>query len=155
MPVVVIRWHSVLSKNFLPARYVKLAAVHGAFDVSTTTLITPRFVVIVIVSKPDRGSPEAGGVPTFLISDGSGCGDGEALGSTSGSHSHAVGVAEPEAEGLALFFFPPVSAIRIQATATSTARTSTPPATAVRLRRRRAAVSARSVISRSSLARAA
>src|SRR5262245_61949319 len=61
MPVVVIRWQEVLSKKCLLARYVKLLAVHGAFAVSTATLITPRFVVIVIVSMPDLGSPAVGG----------------------------------------------------------------------------------------------
>src|SRR5947199_10877717 len=35
------RWHEIPLKKFLPARYVKLAAVHGAFLRSSWTTIFP------------------------------------------------------------------------------------------------------------------
>src|ERR1041384_3331206 len=144
MLVVVIRWQVELSKKCLPARYVKLAAVHGAFAVSTATLITPRFVVIVMVSMPDLGSPGAGGMPTFLISDGSGCGVGVALGSTRGSQAHADGLYGDDGPlGDAFFLPPPVVAATSQVTPAMTTTTSAPAATMAWTRRRRAARSAR------------
>jgi hypothetical protein len=63
---VVSRWHFVLSKNCLLARKLKLAAAHGTFDVSIAALITPWFVVIVMVWMPDFATPLVGGRPTSL-----------------------------------------------------------------------------------------
>src|SRR5262249_62111769 len=94
----------VLSKNFLPARYVKLSAAHGAWAVSTSILTMPWLVSIVITCVPERGSPLVGGVPTFLIVAGR-LGFGDALGSTSGVHLHEVGLADAEGLGAGGFFF--------------------------------------------------
>src|ERR1043165_782506 len=94
------RWHFEPSKNFLPARYVKLAAAHGALAVSTLILMVPTLVSMVMVWAPVRGSPVAGGVPTSFTSLGiSGAGDID--GSTSGSQVQLVGAAEADeaAEG--------------------------------------------------------
>src|SRR5437763_95353 len=66
MPDVVSRWHLVLSKNCLPARYVKLATVHGAPAWSSWASTTPRFVVIVMVDVPLFGILVVGGLPTSL-----------------------------------------------------------------------------------------
>src|SRR5215213_10105125 len=74
MPVVVSRWHLELSKNFLPARYAKLAAVHGAPVRSSSASITPWFVVIVISDVPVFGIFVVGGFPTSLIVSEVACG---------------------------------------------------------------------------------
>src|SRR5262249_14008376 len=104
----------VLSKNFLPARYVKLSAAHGAWAVSTSILTVPWLVSIVITCVPERGSPLVGGVPTFLIVAGR-LGFGDALGSTSGFHLHEVGLAD--ADGLAAgVFLSPVRASTVPTT---------------------------------------
>src|SRR4051812_18649625 len=74
MPDVVSRWHLVLLKNCLPARYAKLAAVHGAPAWSSSLSTTPRLVVIVIAEVPDLGMLVVGGVPTSLILSDAGTG---------------------------------------------------------------------------------
>src|SRR5881227_3580647 len=106
MPSVTSRWHGVLSKNFLLARYVKLAAVHGACAVSTWTSTVPTFSVSVIVWLPLRGSPDAGGVPTSLMLPGGGAAAaGDALGSAVGFHTHPVGEADDDGEAPAVLLF--------------------------------------------------
>src|SRR5437762_1651662 len=67
MPWVVSRWHLVLLKNCLPARYTKLSTVHAALDASRWASITPWLVVIVMVARPLVGMPVVGGVPTSLM----------------------------------------------------------------------------------------
>src|SRR5690349_13463648 len=60
-----MRWHLVLSQNFLLPRYSKLAVVQGTFDLSRVAVILPRLVSMVIVAVPVFGAV-AGGVPTSL-----------------------------------------------------------------------------------------
>src|SRR5688500_3136045 len=55
MPSVTRRWHLLLSKKFLLARCVKLAAVHGAAARSTFAVIGPRLVSRVSVWMPVFG----------------------------------------------------------------------------------------------------
>ena len=75
----------MLSKNFLPARYAKLPAVHGVFDRSISIWISPRLETIVMICLPLRGT-SAWGLPTSTMPDGVGSGEaaGDALGSMSG-----------------------------------------------------------------------
>src|SRR6266545_4511150 len=63
-PTVLSRWHALPSKNWWPARWVKLAAVHGVLARSIAISMTPRFVVMVIVAMPDLGTAEVGSTPT-------------------------------------------------------------------------------------------
>src|SRR4051812_36355184 len=60
-----MRWHLVLSQNFLLLRYSKLAVVQGTFDLSSVAVILPRLVSMVSVAVPVFGAV-AGGVPTSL-----------------------------------------------------------------------------------------
>src|SRR5690242_2014662 len=128
MPSVTSRWHGVLSKNFLPARYVKLAAVHGACAVSTCTSTVPTLSVSVIVWVPLRGSPDAGGVPTSLMLPGGGAAAGDALGSTFGFHTHPVGDADADGEepAVLLFFLSLPVSVTSSTTPTTTTRTAAP-----------------------------
>src|SRR5438874_2701186 len=143
MPWVVSRWHLVLLKNCLPARYMKLATVQGALAASSCASITPWFVVIVIVAVPDVAMPLVAGVPTFLRLG--------LLPPACGVHAHT-----PLATGLVFFLCenrcenPPL----IQTSPPPTSRTTrTAPMPPCSWRRRRAAA-ARRAIWRSILARA-
>src|SRR5258705_9238596 len=133
-----------------------LAPVHGVFDRSISTLITPWLVVNVSTWKPERGG-SVGGLPTSLMPAGS---EGVALGAALGSAGteliqvHEVGVAEaPAAVGVELP--PPVDATTIQTTAAITTTPATPAPMRACSRRLRRAASWRAAISRSSRARAA
>src|SRR5262245_8473452 len=66
MPPLTMRWHLLPSKNFWPARWAKLAAVHGVLAVSMVISTGRLLMVTVITAVPERGSPEVGGVPTAL-----------------------------------------------------------------------------------------
>jgi hypothetical protein len=66
MPLVTSRWHVVLSKNFWLARYVKLAAEHGAFVTSSLIVIVPWLVAIVMSRVPESGRFFVDGVPVFF-----------------------------------------------------------------------------------------
>src|SRR5438477_12910306 len=66
MLAVVSRWHLVLLKNCLPARYVKLATVRAAPARSSGASIVPWFVVMVMVDVPVLGILVVGGLPTSL-----------------------------------------------------------------------------------------
>src|SRR3954454_12474618 len=125
-----------LSKNFLPARNVKLSAAHGACAVSTSILIVPWLVSMVMTCVPERGSPLVGGVPTFLIVGGR-LGFGDALGSTSGFHLHEVGLADADGLAAGVFFLSPVRASAVQTTPTMTTREPAPIAIAAGRRRAR------------------
>src|SRR5262245_12055871 len=122
MPVVVIRWHVVLSKNFWLARYVKLAAEHGASVTSSVIVIVPCVVSNVIARVPDAGRFLDGGVPVFVT-----CGFCVA---SAGFHWHdapagAAAAVDVACDGLdtASAIIPPI---------TSTAATATPASAAVR-----------------------
>jgi hypothetical protein len=56
----------VLSKNFLPARWAKLAPAHGELVRSSPTCTAPALVVMVIGRVPSTGMSLVGGVPTSL-----------------------------------------------------------------------------------------
>jgi hypothetical protein len=66
MPSVTRRWHLVLSKKPLLARWVKLPAVHGTAARSIFAVIGPRLVSIVMVWVPVSCCWFAGS-PTSLI----------------------------------------------------------------------------------------
>ena len=73
MPPVVSRWQSVLSKNFLPARYGKLSAAHGALATSSVMVILPWSCRDVMSRVPVCGHAVVGGVPR--LESGSSFGD--------------------------------------------------------------------------------
>src|SRR2546427_2028149 len=120
--------------------------------------IAPRLVSSVMFRVPERGSPVAGGVPTFLMLGLADCA-GDALGLGFGFQVQLVGAADVLALALAFAlgvpFLPPVASTTPQITRASATAPATPePMIAARLRRRFALV-ARSAISRSRRARAA
>src|SRR5262249_36788372 len=122
MPEGVSRWHLVSLKNCLPARYVKLATVHGAPARSSSASTTPRFVVIVIVEVPDLGMFFVGGLPTSL------------------TLSDAGTVVHAQSAAAAAVFLPPLNPPAAQTTPTTIRITASPaPTDAWSWRRRRAA----------------
>src|SRR5687768_8248648 len=62
-----IRWHLVPSKNFLPARKLKLSAAHGDLVRSILTLTAPKLVLTVITLVPVLGGVVVGGTPTSFV----------------------------------------------------------------------------------------
>src|SRR5687768_16812543 len=95
------RWHLELSKNFLPARYAKLPAVHGTLLRSITIFTTPWARVSVMTCLPLRAIAPASGLPTSLTPGGiDGAGPlADALGSMSGRYTQPE--SDADAEGLA------------------------------------------------------
>jgi hypothetical protein len=127
----------VLLKNCLPARYAKLAAVHGAAARSNCASTTPWLVVTVIVEVPVLAIPVVGGLPTSLALPVAG-----------------IGVqAQSSATFVVVFLLlskPPTA----HTMPTTTATTASPAASEAWICRRRRAPAARRAIWRSSLARA-
>jgi hypothetical protein len=61
------RWQGLPSKNFCEARYVKLAAAHGALVRSRVRVRSPWVVLMSSVAVPWVGvASGVGGVPTSL-----------------------------------------------------------------------------------------
>src|SRR3954468_8416674 len=145
MPDVTSRWHLLLSKKFLLARYSKLAAVHGTFDRSSGTLMSPRLVEIVMTRLPTFGTL-VGGMPTSLI-------DGFCPLLASGFHTQGVSPGFVAAVWVPLSLPPRLPAS--QAAPATTRSSARPEPTMVSVCRRLRACAARSAISRSSRARAA
>jgi hypothetical protein len=136
----------VLSQNFLLDRYSNAAAVQGALALSTVAVMSPRLVLIVMVSLPVFGA-FGPGVPTSLIWP-------PALASSGVQVQATVPGGAADGEAAVGLSSSPRLVTSQNATPAMTTTARAEPITACRWRRLRAAW-ARSAISFSSRARAA